>query len=736
MNSNPRHHLPESAESRRATSSDNKLIPYPGNIYPEELLSGSSSLDLNDFITVLKRRKKLILWTALGTLLLALIVTLLMQPVYRADSTIKVERYAANPNVDILNAETSRSDRDFFETQIQLIQTKTLAKRVIDALGLDTRAPAEGLLTKIKKLVSLDTKKDSKDSIEELFLKNLTVKPISNSQLLKISYDSADPQLAAKISNEVANTFVKQNLERRFDTATSYKSYVSQNIETIRKSLQDAETRLNDFARKNNIVQDNEGEITTSHTLKKQQEELVQAEKERIEAEAAYELFKKDPEGNPASVINNPYILSLKKSVARLESKYQAMRNKRTRAARNLKKEIDGLHDQINTESEAIKLSLKNRLLEAQHKENMLKTQLNKLRQSALDEQSKVTQFKRLKREVEINQLAYNKQLEQMMDVNVASNIGTNNISIIDKATPPTKKYKPSLKTNLVLGLLLGLLLGIGLAFLREFSDDSIKDSDSLEKITGLPVLSQLPEINDLGPKKIALLTAIEPRSPLAESIKSLRTSLRFSTRNGAPKSILITSSGPAEGKTTVALNLATAYAQSGSRVLLIDADLRNPSTHQLLELDNLKGLTNYLANALDNSKEIIQSSMIKNLDVITSGPIPPDPVELLSGNKMEELLEISAHDYDHIIIDGPPVLGLADALVLAHLTEATIITAQAGKSRKTSILDTLKRLERAHATIIGSILTRVSRAVNPEYDEQYYTYTKPVKPATLARIK
>ncbi|MEB8431797.1 polysaccharide biosynthesis tyrosine autokinase [Cocleimonas sp. KMM 6892] len=727
MTSNNGQQLPMNPRSSRSNASDSDLIPYPRDFYPEELLEDSGGLDLKEFINVLKNHKKLILSIAFVTMLIALLLTLLMQPVYRAYSTIKVERYAANPNVQILNAEASRSDRDFFETQIQLIQTKTLASRVISELGLDKKPESTGLVSSIKNLFSGDKAADAKDTtaMEEIFLKNLTVTPVSNSQLLSISYDSSNPQLAADINNAIAKTFVRQNLERRFETASSYKTYVANNIEVTKKSLEEAEQRLNDYARENDIVQNVDGESTSSLTLKKQIDELVNAEKERIDAEAAYELYKSNPDSAPSFAINDPYILSLKKAAARLETQYQGLTRKKTRSANRLRKQIDDLKEQIASENKSIQSSFESRYMEAQQKEKMVRNQLDKLKAGALNLQSKSTKYNRLLREVEINQLAYNKQLEQLMAVNVASNVGTNNISIIDSASVPTKKFKPSLKTNLGFGLLLGLLLGMGFAFLREFVDDSVKNSELLEQATGLPVLSQLPETKNLGPKKLALQTALEPRSALAEAIRSLRTSLRFSTRHGAPQSTFITSSSAGEGKSTVALNLATAYAQAGSSVLLIDADLRNPSIHQLLELNNVEGLTNYLATTETKSGDVTQACMIKNLNVITSGPIPPDPVELLSGSKMAELIENASDIYDHIIIDGPPVLGLADSQVLGNLAEATIVTVEASKTRKTALLDSLKRLDRANANMIGTVLNRNSRSANPDYNQEYYSYTR-----------
>ncbi len=738
MNAESRKNLPTRMPQDNQSSSN--LVNYPNGIYPEELLDNSGGLDLKEFIKVLSRRKKLVINTALTTLLLALLITLLMPPTYRANSTLKIERYAADSNVEILNAEVSRSDRDFFETQIQLIQSKTLARRVIDQLKIDAKDTPTSLTSKIQQMFGAETATKGKnaDQIERLFLDNLTVKPINNSQLLTISYDSSDPQLAADINNAIAKTFVRQNLERRFDTATSYKSYVTENIETTRKSLEIAETKLNKYARANGIVQDIDGESASSHTLKKHAEKLLNAENDRIEAEATYKLALKAPKNNSVSVstINDPYILSLKKAAARLETQFQKLKNKRTKSARRLRKQIDRLRDQVSTEGSSINAALQAGFLAAKEKEKMLREQYEKIKSSTLNLQGKSTKYNRLKREVEINQLAYDRQLEQLMAVNIAGKIGTNNISIIDKAGIPSRKFKPSLKTNLAFGLLLGLLLGMGIAFLREFIDDSIKDSDALEKLSGLPVLTQLPEIEGIAPKKLALQTALKPRSSLAEAIRSLRTSLRFSTRNGAPQSIFITSSAPAEGKSTIALNLATAYAQTGSKVLLIDADLRNPSIHKLLELKNLDGLTNYLASENTKNDDVSHDCMINNLKVITSGPIPPDPVELLSGKKMIELLETANKQYDHIVIDGPPILGLADALVLSNLSDATIVAVEAGKTRKAPLLDGLKRLERANANIIGSVLTRISKAVNPEYNQAYYSYSPATKTEKVARIR
>jgi len=276
-------------------------------------------------------------------MLVILIFTLMMKPVYRAYSSLKVERYAANPSLQMLNAETSRSDRDFFETQVQLLQTKALASRVISELGLDKKQNTTGFVYNLKKLFKAQSSNPSTQNLsdaEEDFLRNLIVQPINNSQLLSISFDSTDPKLAAEITNAIASTFVKQNLERRFDAASTYKKYVSENIEVTKNSLDAVEKRLNEFAKENNIVQDADGLSADNFTLKKLAEELVTAEKEKIEAEAAYSSYLNNPEATPASINNDPYILSLKKAASRLETKYQAFKNRTTRTPRRLRKQV------------------------------------------------------------------------------------------------------------------------------------------------------------------------------------------------------------------------------------------------------------------------------------------------------------------------------------------------------------------------------------------------------------
>ncbi len=725
MSSENTQRLPANIVSERNQS---RLVIPSNEIYPEEILEPRSGLNLREFIKTLSRHKMLLASFTLATLLLALIITLLMDPIYRASSTVQIQRNAKKVvNVgNMLNTVESRSDKDFYETQRQLIQTKTLARRVINQLNLEHTASSVGIISQFKSMLGFQSDTNNPSAIETAFLEGLSVTPVSNSQLIQINYESKDPQLAADITNAVTKTFVRMNLERRFDTASYSKEFLTSSLEKTKQNLEKSERLLNEYATKYNIIQTPDGEDSNTHSLKKMAEELVTAGKERIEAESAYLQSKQssnDKNSTSVRILNDPYIQSLKKTVARLEANSQEILKKyspHSAKAKRIKKQIDEVRSQINIEAYAIKSALKSEFSAAQQKENMIRKQLELLKKETLELQGKSIKYNTLLRDVKSNRDLYKDLLAQLKKVSIAGNADNNNISIIDKAGVPYKKYKPNFKTNLIFGALLGLLLGMGAAFLREFMDDSVKNPDELERLTGLPVLGMLPALKSLSPRSIALQTYHEPKSPLAEAIRSLRTSLRFSTREGASKSTFITSSAAGEGKSSISLNLATAYAQAGNKVLIIDADLRNPTLHKLFKLKNYEGLTNYLAGG-GFSSDISQPTMIKNLYTITSGPIPPDPVELLSGQRMGTLLSNASADFDYIIIDGPPVLGLADALVLAGLCDATILAIEAGKTRKVTLMKSLKRLERAHSNIVGLLFTRVDRSIDSDYHEDYY---------------
>ncbi len=692
----------------QTTSSDQATAEHTtshlNTLYPEELLEPNRGLNIREFWTVIVRRKKLLgLITALA-LLTALLLSLFMKPVYRASTTIQIERQSTAVVDVVLEPTGRRSQRDFWQTQIQLLQSRTLARSVIDKLNMESVFTSKpGLLSFLRSAPPLP---------ESNFLKGLTIEPLSNSQLIMIHYESSDPEQASKIVNAIADTYIQSSLERQFKAAESTQDFLQKQKDTVKVRLGESESELDTFARKYQIVELDNNQTTQTRLLEKIADEFVEAEKERIDLEGQYNqlaLAAKSPD--PSMVLSTPHIQSLKKNLRKLEADYAEKKRRfgsKSKSARRLNKQVEVARGKIRSEAEAYKASINSRYQASKVKEEGLSKRLSSLQRQSLDLRGKIHTYNALKREVSSNQASYKSLLDRMKEVGVAGGLDTNNISIVDKATTPHKKFKPNIKTNLLFGSLMGFLLGLAAIFLREFMDDSIKSVDEIEKITRLPMLGAIPELRGRSDAAVAQQIITEPKSQIAEAIRSLRTSLSFATQKGAPQTLFFTSSEPGEGKTTIAVNLASAYALAGEKVLVIDADLRNPSVHELLKLDNRIGLSNYLSGNND-LQGLIQNTSITNLHALISGPVPPDPVELISGSPMKDLLKDSAENYDRIIMDGAPVLGLADALILSNIADATLMVIHAEETRKGTVITSLKRLKQANGNVIGTLMNQIT---------------------------
>lgn len=428
-------------------------------------------------------------------------------------------------------------------------------------------------------------------------------------------------------------------------------------------------------------------------------------------------------------VLESDIISQHKQKLALLETEYKE-KSKIYKPAYptmvQLQEKIDEVKGDIKEEIQNIKTSVLTRYKAAVREEAMLQARVSEIKAEILDMQSRSTDYQTLKRDVETNGELYDGLLQRMREVGVASGIGTNNISVVDKAEVAQAPFKPNLKKNLMIALVLGLFGGIGLAFLFDHLDDTIKSGDDLEKLTGLAVLGIIPEVNKQKDRveSVALMSVEDPTSNVAEAYRSIRTALTFASATGSPKVLQVTSSAAGEGKTTTALSMAIAYTQAGSKVLMVDCDLRNPTLHKELNLANDVGLTNYLAAGFKPS-DVVQKATISNLWVLPTGPIPPNPAELLSSGKMLDFVTTAAGRFDMVIIDSPPVLGLADALVIASMAEATMLVVDAGVTRTGSIEGSLKRLRRTRANVIGTVLTKYGQGSSGYgYDYQYsYNY-------------
>jgi len=701
-------------------------------------------IDLREYWDVLVRRKATVLTVLAVATLVALLATFLTTPIYRGQLLMQIDREAAKVlEYASITPEEAVNDKDFYQTQYELLRSRTLVRRVIEQLGMGTSGSlvnnAEpsfplSLIRSVKAAVGGADPADEKEpDLPTLFLDNLGVTPVKNSRLVRITYDSPDPGEAAAVANSVAANFVNLSLERRYNASSYATTFLEERTQQVRANLEDSERKLLAYAREREIINLDDRLSILMQKLKEMSTALIQAEAERIAAEADYEGMASDRSAGHTEVLASTVIQKLKERRVELQTEY--LENRKTYKPgypkmQQLQQQIAEVDRQMEQEAARIENAAKATFAAKLQKEARLQMRINEIKEEILALQDRSTDYQTLKREVDTNRELYDGLLQRMKEIGVAAGIGTNNISIVDVAEVPRQQYKPSLPKNLAIAIAIGLFGGVLLAFVFETLDDTVKTSSDVEKRLGAPVLGVIPLVaptdHGIADEDIPLLAFKDPKSALAESYRSLRTALIFATSEGAPRIIHYTSASPREGKTTSATSTAITFAQTGSKVLLIDADLRNPSLHQAFVVPNSEGLTNYLAGDAKPA-DIAQLTQVPRLFVITSGPLPPNPVELLSSAKMIDLLHLAAERFDYVVIDGPPVIGLADALVLANLAKATIFVVEAAGTRVGALEGSIKRLRGANANILGAVLAKFGRAgtgYGYSYDYHYsYSY-------------
>jgi len=695
----------------------------PNHSQPGDFLKSQDTLDLRDFWKTLVRHKRMVTLVAGTAITLTLIVTFVSKPTYQSTATLQVEREPTKVvEVDFLGAGDIRDTRDFYQTQFELIRSRALAAKVIKDLGLDKQPPNISTVEQIKRWLGLSVGgSDNQAALEKTLLDNLTVEPVKNSRLVYVHYEDSSPEQAAKVANAIVTTFEKMNRERRIEATSAAQTYLTKSIEEAKGKLEESEQRSLQYARDHEIFQIEGEEITANAlSLKKLTEKLVQAQNQRIEKESKYQLLsdKKRKLADRIGVLeNNSSTLQTWAQQLDILKSQQAKKPDAT-----VKSQIRNIESKIDVEIAAKLSSLKGEFDAAQKEETLTREAMSRAKEAAMKEQDSAIGYSTLKREVSTNQELYQDLLKRIKDVSLAGGVGANNITIVYTAQVPTTRFKPNLATNLSFGVLLGLLLGISAAFLREFLDDRVKDVNELERETQLPILGIVPEVLDNSPSQLAQLTIKEPKSTVAESFRSLRTAMRFALRDENKNIIFVTSACAGEGKSTTATNLACAYANAGNKVLIIDADLRNPSLHRTLEISATSGLADYLAGKTDLSA-LVQTTGTNNLSMIPAGTLPEDPAELLASDRMHNLLATARETFDQIILDGPPVLGLADALILSSLSTTTLLAVRAQNTRMGAIGNALKRLRQSQAPLAGILLNRVDMRKGNGYGYDYADY-------------
>ncbi len=760
MSDNPQHHVIPGAVAGRGTA----LALAGGYSYAAEMAANLSaaerfeqSFNLRDLMRIFLKRKWTILIIFAVFALFSVVRTYLAPPVYRASTTIQIEKF--QPRVfdfkEVTPVDTSDDGSDFYQTNYELLKSRTLAERTVEDIGLRKALPSatasqeqpkgmpgeeaqspgsilEDLFHRMVKgpiPVAIDPAIRDDTSLVGAFQSSIPVEPVRRSRLVRLHFDSTDPFFAAKAVNTLAQSFININLERRFEASSYAKTFLEEKLQQTKAKLEDSERELVAYSRDLEIFNtDEKQQSISSQNLQEFNSAVTKVEQERIRAEAVYKQALENPDAL-APVRENSNILGLKDRKAKLEAEYQENLKVYKPAfpkMQQLQGQIAEVDKQLREEYQDVRKTALSTYRTARSQETMLKERLTGAKQQLLDLQGRSIRYGILKREVDTNRTLYDGLLQRLKEIGVAGGIGINNISVVDKAQVPLYPFKPDLARNVTTGLAIGLVIGLFVAWVLEHLDDSIRFADEVERETGTPVLGVVPKLRaEPGKERLGLGPHLDPTSAFAEAYRSVRSALQFSTANGAPRRLVVTSSSKSEGKSTTALALAINFAQMGKPVLLIDADLRNPVLHKLLRIDNARGLSNCLSSEI-RPLSVIHRTEVPNLFVMTTGPLPPNPVELLSSMKLLSVLSQCEEHFAHVIVDGPPVLGIADSIVLSNQVDNAVFVIESGRTRKGHAKAALKRLHQVGVHPIGVILTKIDAYHDLYgYNSYYYQYAQ-----------
>ena len=702
------------------------------------------ALHFRDLWRIVVKRKWVVFAVVLLALATALVSTMMQTPIYRATITMKIEREAAKI-IDFKGVQPEEyGDIDFYRTQYELLKSRTLSERVVEQLNLRrsvgnaSEAPKPWWLTLLER-EKKDRIADADEAPPEAakkpnllavgaFQGSLVVDPIRSSRLVRVHFDSPDPKLAADALNALAQNFIAVNLERRFDASSYAKTFLEEKLSQTKAKLEESERQLVDFQRAQEIINVDEKQNVLAQTLSAYNQAASKAGEERLRAEALYQEFKANPESTP-QMLDNKSLVTLKEERTKRQIEYQdglKIYKPAFPKMLQLQATIDELDRKINEEVEIVRRSIEGQYKVAVQQEQAVLAKLDASKKGVLDLQNRSIKYNILKREVDTNRSLYDGLLQRLKEVGVEAGVVTNNVTVVDPALPPGSPYKPNLNSNLNIAAVIGLVLGIALAFFLEYLDDTLRHPEDMERLTKLPVLGVIPLVKGKKGHEsplLAMTSHVDARSGFAEAYRSVRTALQFATREGAPRQVVVTSTSAGEGKTTTALSLAINFAQAGKITLVIDSDLRNPTLHKYLGVENTRGLSNYLSSDMP-ALGVVRLTSVPNLYVIPAGPLPPNPVELLSGPKLQMMLRELGERFPQVVLDAPPVLGIADALVLGNQVGAVLFVVAAAGTRKAHAKAALKRLRQASVVPLGAIMTKLDlRDGMYGYESAYYYY-------------
>jgi polysaccharide biosynthesis transport protein len=661
------------------------------------------------------RARFLITACLIGALALALAVTLLMDPTYRGVATVEVRLEAQRVlgTEDQTQGESQSDVERFLATQLDIIKSRSTAVAVAEDLGLyndpkfleamKAEVDADGLTAR-----QLDDVR--RDAVIGTLLDNLDVELSKRTRIAVIEFDSPDPQVAATIANSYAQNFIKLNLRRKSDASRYSLEFLKGQLAEAQARLGQSEQRALDYARRTRIIEPASGapggvpQSLTSASLIQINNEAAAAMARRIQAEQRWRQVSQTPVMSIPDVLGNPAIQGLLQERAQQRSQYEEQRERRQAdfpTVRQAASRIAELDKQIAAIAANIRSTVRENYAVAVSQEQGIQAQLNGLKTATLNEQNQGIQLSILRREAQTNRQQFDALLNRYNQLNAESGVQLNNLSVVDTAEVPAVPVSPKLILNLMLGLLLGIVAAAMVVLAREHLFDMVRTPEDVVGRLGIPVMGTVPPTENN-----VMVDLLDTKSAVSEAFSAIRTSMSFASTKGFPKSLLVTSTQASEGKSTASFALATSLAKLNKRVMIIDADLRRPNVHRLVDVPNGKGITEILAGETTIEAATIHD-VRDNIDVITAGRIPTNPTDLLASSQFTELLRELERRYDHVMVDSAPVLGLADAPIVASQTERTLFVAESGKTRVRGAASALDRLTGTGGRVVGMVLSK-----------------------------
>jgi len=681
-------------------------------------------------------------WAALlivgATLAAGILLSLLSTPIYQATASIQIDQEAAKViGTEQTNASAAIQDSDrFLRTQVDVLQSRSLRQAVAEDLGLFDNAEFlekmdEDQVDEAKGRLTLEATRE--ENVLRILAENMSVSLPVESRVAQVFFTSPDPELATMVANSFAENFIRNNLQRKFDTSTYAREFLKEQLDGAAKRLSASEREALAYARRSRIIDTGSaGEgaaaasaksLTTS-TLVQLNQTYTVAVARRIDAQKRWEAARRGSALDLPIVQSNLAVQRLLEERAKVQAEYQEELQRRKEdypTVRQTEAKIRELNDQINRIATGIRSTLREEYDAAREQEEELGRRLTSLKEATLTEQGASVELSILRREAETNRQLYDLLLKRYNELNAEAGVQANNLAIVDEASTPIKPVSPNLPVNILLSLLAGLIFAGLYVFGREQLFSAIRTPDDVGRLLNLPLIGSVPKM----PQSVDIdKDLLDPKGVMAEAYSSVRTALLLSSNDGLPKSITFLSTTPSEGKSTSCFAISLSLARLGKRVCVIDLDLRKPSQHKFFELTSDHVGMSELLSQNTGFEQAVRKTRFANIDFIGSGHRPPNPTDLLTGTYPEQLLADIQSKYDVVMIDSAPVLGLSDALLVSDLAALTIFVVESGRIHSGSVQSALARLRQSNGHVGGVLLTKfdvqASGYSNYEYQYQY----------------